>query len=183
MTEVKFRFLYTDHESYQKKWMMHLVSGIDFIGFHKDIEEYTLRNDKPILDVCKMMCDKNELTYDNFRFRYANNRLVEETHTPMDRKISTNEIIFVEKIKNISQCTLTLETARLHEQQLLEEKHLWDRMNREPLYYRDGPGQVWLKGPGHKELCKIEKNREKVRQIKEKKKQFQKLDKKEIDRD
>ena len=183
MTEVKFRFLYTTHESYEKKWMMHLVPIMDFIGFHKDIEEYTLRNDKPILDVCKMMCEQNELTYDKFRFRYANNQLVEETHTPMHMKISTNEIIFVEEIKNISQCRNDSETVRLRRKQLHEEEQLWYRMNRQALYFADGPGQVWLEGPGRLEIGKIEKNREKLRQFKEEKKQSQNLDKKEIDRD
>ena len=48
------------------------------------------------------------------------------------------------------------ETERLRNEQLAEEKRLWYRMNREPLYFRDGPGQVWLKGPGNLEIRKIE---------------------------
>ena len=51
------------------------------------------------------------------------------------------------------------ETERLRNEQLLEEKRLWSRMNKEPLYFRDGPKQVWLKGPGHLEIRKIEEHR------------------------
>lgn len=51
------------------------------------------------------------------------------------------------------------ETERFRNEQLLKKEKLWSRMNRQPLYYRDGPKQVWLKGPGHKGLCKIEKLR------------------------
>jgi hypothetical protein len=51
------------------------------------------------------------------------------------------------------------ETERLRNKQLAEEKRLWSRMNKEPLYFKDGPGQVWLKGPGMKEIRKIEELR------------------------
>ena len=51
------------------------------------------------------------------------------------------------------------ETERLLKKQIAEEERLWYRWNREPLYFKDGAAQVWLKGPGHKEIRKFEELR------------------------
>ena len=51
------------------------------------------------------------------------------------------------------------ETQRLLNKQIAEEERLWYRWNREPLYFKDGAAQVWLKGPGHKEIRKFEELR------------------------